>query len=154
MTGNGNQVNLLNLLVKIREITSSKLIFRGFYPFRSTVHYQEPRGVETDRDASNCVTIWTYANLCVKTRRCSTYFTTVAANNPLDLRNWESKEGQSPPHILVAIRILWFISNCFYKELKPWKQISNKKVKQWLTFYKQQVHFSSIDSKHVNFLLM
>ena len=82
VTRNGNQMNLLNLLVKIHEITLSKLIFGGFYPFGTTMHYQEPRGVETDRDASNCVTIWTYANLCVKTRRWSTYFTTVAANNP------------------------------------------------------------------------
>ena len=79
LTGNGNQMNLLE---KNREITSSELIFGEFYPFGTTVHYREPRGVETDRDASNCVTIWTYANLCVKTRRCSTYFTTVAANNP------------------------------------------------------------------------
>ena len=38
VTGKGNQMNLLNLIVKIQEITLSKLIFGGFYPFVTTVH--------------------------------------------------------------------------------------------------------------------
>ena len=37
MTGNGNQVNLLNLSGKIREMTSSELIYDGFQPFGTTV---------------------------------------------------------------------------------------------------------------------
>ena len=37
MTGNGNQVNLLNFRGKFREITSSELIYDGFQPFGTTV---------------------------------------------------------------------------------------------------------------------